>query len=213
MSLPIPDSNGTTFLSNLNAAFNNFIPLVTTETIYTAAIPYSNQSATGTAFSDTPSDGSSPGDAFNGVSGGYYAFSWTSSLVSGDLGFHFVNPTVIDQISIAAADPSSPNDFQFYGSTNGSDYVLLDHLTGVSGWNGSVKYFPFTNTTAYNYYRINVNTNNGWRNTAIEQVMMYTSSTSSGTYPLNPRQGEFVCDKTSGYQLRVYDNSQWNNVS
>ncbi|MFZ5351280.1 MAG: discoidin domain-containing protein [Bacillota bacterium] len=56
----------------------------------------------------------------------------------------------------------SPKSWTFEGSSNGTDWTVLDTRTNVTGWTDLVKKeFEFTNNTAYKYYRINITENNG----------------------------------------------------
>lgn len=56
----------------------------------------------------------------------------------------------------------APKDFKLQGSNNGMDFVDLDSSTGIIDWaTGVEKYFSFTNSTSYTYYRIYVTANNG----------------------------------------------------
>jgi len=50
-----------------------------------------------------------------------------------------------------------PEDWTFEGSNNDSDWDVLDTVTGETGWGTSEKRsFTFTNSTYYEYYRINI---------------------------------------------------------
>ncbi|MBQ8893991.1 MAG: glycoside hydrolase N-terminal domain-containing protein, partial [Clostridia bacterium] len=56
----------------------------------------------------------------------------------------------------------SPESFNFYGSLNGTDWVLLDSRTNV-GWSASleVKSFALNEAAAYPYYKLSVTANAG----------------------------------------------------
>ena len=55
-----------------------------------------------------------------------------------------------------------PKDWTFKGSNNGSDWDTLDTQTNQTGWfQGDVRTYSFSNTTAYLYYRLDVSANNG----------------------------------------------------
>lgn len=56
----------------------------------------------------------------------------------------------------------SPRDWTLEGSNNGTDWVVLDTVTGETGWGLSEKRsFEVNNTIAYTYYRLDISANNG----------------------------------------------------
>ena len=55
----------------------------------------------------------------------------------------------------------SPKDWKFEGSNDNSTWTQLDSQNNVTSWsNNESKEFPFTNNTAYRYYRITFNASN-----------------------------------------------------
>ena len=84
----------------------------------------------------------------------------TSGWVKVDFGSG--NEKVIKQYTIVAGDGinEAPKDFQFEGSNDDTNFTEIDSQTNITGWSTSVaKVFnSFTNTTAYRYYRISIDT-------------------------------------------------------
>ena len=56
----------------------------------------------------------------------------------------------------------APKAWNFQGSNNDSDWTTLDTQSNITGWsNGEERYFSFSNSTTYRYYKIDVTENNG----------------------------------------------------
>ena len=73
--------------------------------------------------------------------------------------YQFTSPKIIKAYSIVAYDINySPKDWTFEGSNDGSDWVVLDTRSGKTNW--SIDSFSCVNTTAYEYYRINISDSN-----------------------------------------------------
>jgi hypothetical protein len=93
------------------------------------------------------------------------AWATDSRTYSGWLQFDFGagNKKIVSKYAItsinhaATANESSPKDWVFEGSNDGSVWVTLDTRTNITGWGPrTTKEFTFNNSTAYRYYRINV---------------------------------------------------------
>lgn len=74
------------------------------------------------------------------------------------------NEKAVIQYSIQARSSfigRSPNTWQLQGSNNGSDWSVLDSQSGIVFSASERKFFSFSNTTNYRYYRLNCTANNG----------------------------------------------------
>ena len=92
---------------------------------------------------------------------------------TGDMWFiyAFNVPTVVDSIRIylpisVSTDlkqaARAPKDWTFQGSNDKSTWADLDTQTNETGWTkGQSRYYKFSNTTAYKYYKFNCTANNG----------------------------------------------------
>ncbi|MFA5346502.1 MAG: discoidin domain-containing protein [Methanoregula sp.] len=64
---------------------------------------------------------------------------------------------VITSYNILGRMGYGPTDWTFEGSTNGSNWTVLDTQTGIPSWNDeTIQTFSFSNATAYQHYRLNV---------------------------------------------------------
>jgi len=94
---------------------------------------------------------------------------WIANAVTGwwkiDLGSGFSEALVRYGITVPNTAPSpnrAPKDWTFQGSNDDSNWTVLDTVTGETGWSqGETRYFTFSNTTKYRYYRFNITANNG----------------------------------------------------
>ena len=92
---------------------------------------------------------------------------------TGDMWFiyAFNVPTVVDSIRIYLPIQVSndlkqaaraPKKWTFQGSNDKSTWVVLDTQTNETSWaKGESRYYKFSNTTAYKYYKFNCTANNG----------------------------------------------------
>lgn len=73
--------------------------------------------------------------------------------------------------SAADLPESDPKSWSLYGSPNGIDWTLLDSRTNqLFSGRREKKSFELANTTAYKYYRLNVESNNGGASTQISEL-------------------------------------------
>ena len=108
--------------------------------------------------------------------------------------YKFNVATVVDAIRIylpvaGELDQTAraPKDWTFEGSNDKSTWVVLDTQTNETGWSasgiGESRYYNFTNTTAYTYYKFNCTTNNGdTKCMQIREIEFYCVGTANSTW-------------------------------
>jgi hypothetical protein len=94
--------------------------------------------------------------AFNNATGN----TWTYKGSNAYLQFSFTSPQVLSQyvmsVNAGSYGTRAPKDWTLVASNDKQNWVVLDTQTGVNNWSTTTaKTFDFTNSTAYNYYRIN----------------------------------------------------------
>lgn len=117
--------------------------------------------------------------AFNGSvvdPGNWAGFSGSSGILTIDMGAG--NSFIITNYDVQADNPvhagSQPKDWTLEGSNNGSDWAVLDTVTGETGWtNGELRSFVCdVVTTAYRYFRLNISANNADTNTVVGELYL-----------------------------------------
>lgn len=133
--------------------YSSFIPALTSNTapsgIASASSIYSTTYDAWTAFDKNTTSGQ-----------GWITLSGTTI---GWIQYKFVNPRKITRYEITSSNVigSSPKNFTFEGSNDGSNYTVLDTKTSQT-WTGFEKRtFNIVNENSYLYYRINISLNNG----------------------------------------------------
>jgi hypothetical protein len=100
------------------------------------------------------------------------------------------------EYALAQAIADSPKTWQLQGSNNGSSWTNLDSQTGVSfSARNETKYYSFTNTTAYRYYRLNVTNTGGGGSSPIaiaDLRLMGTNSKGGGWAVTDTAAGETI---------------------
>ena len=127
----------------------------------------------------TPVDGEPSASSYYFQSNPLYAFDGLTTAQSdvdawvtngnpvGWLAFHFNAPTVVSGYKIYPYLPPSypnrnPKDWKFEGSNDGSSWTTLDTQSSQTSWTSGVGVeYPFSNSNAYSYYRLNISANNG----------------------------------------------------
>lgn len=121
-----------------------------------------------------------PKHAFDGSTSTYWT---TAAVATGWLKLQLATPATLTEYSIRRRDDipnRNPKDWTFEGSNDGSSWTTLDTQTGITwGSAGETKNFTFSNSTSYEYYRLNVTANNG------DSYLSVTELTSPGI-PTNP---------------------------
>ncbi len=71
----------------------------------------------------------------------------------------------------------SPNTWTFAGSNDGSTWTTLDTESGVTSWTlGTGNTYSFSNSTAYQYYRITITANNGDTYLGIGELQLFSAA-------------------------------------
>lgn len=91
---------------------------------------------------------------------------WVATTSTGWLRVQYASAFVARAYYVAPsyAEPNrAPQAWTFEGSNNGTTWTVLDTRTSQTAWVSpqQVRYFSFSNSTAYTYYRLNVSANNG----------------------------------------------------
>src|SRR4051812_13604477 len=90
---------------------------------------------------------------------------WLSFTSTGWAAYQLSTPVAVQRYQLASANDSpnrDPQDWQFQGSNNGTDWTTLDTRTGQSfAGRFTANTYDFTNATAYSYYRLNIMRNHG----------------------------------------------------
>ena len=144
-------------------------------------------------------------NAFDGNVETYWSTSAgnPTGWISADFGSG--NSYTIEDYKITAYGPdlpTRPDDWQFQGSNNGTDWTSIETRTNeaanITIDTATTKLFATTNTTAYRYYRLNITGNNGSADyVAIGELVFYSSGSVS-----NP---SFVIDNSG--RVGIGDNS------
>lgn len=139
-------------------------------------------------------------NAFDGSSGtlchsaaGTYSGIYTMTLDTG----YAVNAYYLEPQ--AGYPARAPKDWTFEGSNNGIDWTVLDTVTNGAG-NGK---YHFTNTTSYNYYRLNVTALNGDQYFVMQTIQLYT-----GANPVSSNFNKVAKFGTNSY-LSMPDSDDW----
>lgn len=117
-------------------------------------------------------------DAFRAFSGdmtNYWSSSTTSNVY---LRFNFGagNAKIITGYSLLCSHNASytPMNFRFEGSNDNSIWTTLDTRANETGWSTEYRrYYTFTNTTPYRYYRIFIESSNSTSYVSISDFAMY----------------------------------------
>jgi predicted alpha-1,2-mannosidase len=125
-----------------------------------------------------------PGEIAGNLKDGDVNTKWLTFTSTGWAAYQLSAPTVVKRYQLAAANDSpgrDPQDWQFQGSNNGSDWTTIDTRTGQSfAARFAVNTYDFDNSTAYSYYRLNVTRNHG---DSIIQLSELVLSDGSNTVP------------------------------
>ena len=139
------------------SATGNPIPVMTNDTSPSGIAAASNEGifSASKAFDGDPNTG------------------WFPNVPNGWLSYEFSSGKIITGYAVSCpADTTlaggghvigdyAPKAWTFEG-WNGSSYIALDAEFGQNNWSaGETRFFPFTNSTAYTRYRLNITSNNG----------------------------------------------------
>ena len=110
---------------------------------------------------------------------------WIATMPAGGayVVYGFNVPTRVNGISLVTPNygnqtTRAPKDWTFLGSDDGETWDLLDTQTGETGWssNGEERYYKFTNTHSYQYYKFNCTATNGDTVMQLVEIEFYYSS-------------------------------------
>lgn len=138
---------------------------------------------------------------------------------SGWIVYKFNVPTVVDSISVILPDVSglsaverAPQDWTFEGSNDNFGWTVLDTQTGATGWTeGASRYYKFSNTEAYQYYKFNCTTNNGATQLQIGELEFYCTGTGDCTWTGGGETGLVNDDANWGAKMPGSENTAYIN--
>ncbi|MGJ4858921.1 hypothetical protein ACN6KF_004930 [Labrys sp. La1] len=169
--LPVNDTNTTLTPS----ATGNATPIMTGYTTPSGQVIYSNDYA----------DGSVSMRAWQAFDRNNTSYWGTSTASNEYIGYAFPSAKVISGYALTAgtgfgAGGSSetlasraPKSWTFEGSNDGATWSVLDSQFAQSNWSGAeVRFYRFTNLTAYTRYRLNVSSNNGGSYIVLAELAM-----------------------------------------
>lgn len=120
------------------------------------------------------------------------ASRWLTAVnqYSGWIVYKFNVPTVVDSIGIFLPSAGTlyeveraPQNWTFEGSNDNSGWTVLDTQTGETSWTaGANRYYKFSNTEAYQYYKFNCTTNNGETQLQVGELEFYCTGTGDCTW-------------------------------
>lgn len=132
----------------------------------------------GTSIASSSYPGYDKSNAINGPANSDWACY--AGTQQGWIGCHLTSARVLTKYTIIArantnGEKSSPVNFTFEGSNNGSTWTVLDTHTGETGWgNKEKRSFTFSNTTAYSYYRLNITKTDGSPHAGVSALIGYS---------------------------------------
>lgn len=164
------DPTGKTFQLEFREAPSGDWAAVPVNTAYSA-----DKCTGGTSFSSAENDPSEGDDeAFDNNT----ATKWLAFAATGHIGYQFGSDAqhTIQKYTITSANDEptrDPRDWTFQGSNDGSSWDDLDTQTDQT-WSNRFeeKEYVFSNSTAYEYYRLNITENNGAGITQIAEIEM-----------------------------------------
>jgi hypothetical protein len=172
-------ARGVTNRSSLNDMARDFFENVGfTEVV----LGYTDRTTGGTASaSGSVGGGEVASAAFDKVSN----TKWNVNSATPWLQYQFADDATyaINAYRIMSANDSpdrDPLDWTLQGSNNGTDWTDLDERSGEDfPLRFQQRVFQFANTTAYEYYRLNITANNGDANTQLAELTLFTQDRES----------------------------------
>jgi predicted alpha-1,2-mannosidase len=112
---------------------------------------------------------------------------WLTFADNGWMRFRFSTPVTVDDYALTSANDTptrDPRDWALEGSADGSTWTTLDTRAGQDFSDRfSNREYAFTNTQAYQYYRLNITANHGDVDTQLSEVQLATG-------PIQPPSGD-----------------------
>jgi predicted alpha-1,2-mannosidase len=129
---------------------------------------------------------------------------WLSFTSTGWAAYQLSSPVAVQRYQLASANDSpgrDPQDWQFQGSNNGTDWTTLDTRTGQNfAGRFTANTYDFTNSTAYSYYRLNITRNHG--DGIIQLSELVISDGSDRVDPPTPMRSEIGNGPVSSYTAK-----------
>jgi hypothetical protein len=142
---------------------------------------------------------------------------WFATAATGWLQYDFGvnNAQVVKRYTINSADVPArdPKDWQFQGSQDGSTWTTLDTRSGQSfSVVNAQNTYDIGNTTAYQYYRLNITADNGAAAVAVGELGLWSDTgriIPDGRYRVVSRLSNKVVDLVNGSTADGTDAIQW----
>src|SRR3954466_4351594 len=145
-----------------------------------------------------------PNEIANNLKDGDVNSKWLSFTSTGWAAYQLSSPVAVQRYQLASANDApgrDPQDWQFQGSNNGTDWTTLDTQTGQSfAGRFTAKTYDFANDTAYSYYRLNITRNHG--DSIIQLSELVISDGSSTVPPPSPMKTEIGSGPVSVYTAK-----------
>ena len=111
--------------------------------------------------------------------------AWATSGSSAWLQLEMPESKSILQYSMKAIAQSvgrEPSEWEFLGSNDGVNFVVLDSQTGINDWSSrETKKFTLDAPADYRFFRINITDNNGEAYTGFDEFQLYEGSSANAT--------------------------------
>ena len=136
---------------------------------------------------------------------------WIATMPAGGayVVYRFNAPTRVNGISLTIPNygtqtTRAPKDWTFSGSDDGETWTVLDTQTGETGWasGGEERYYKFTNTHSYQYYKFNCTATNGDTVMQLVEIEFYYSTAPS----LGECSVQYASDTSCTVSAKVAEN-------
>src|SRR3954447_16447544 len=145
-----------------------------------------------------------PNEIANNLKDGDVNSKWLSFTSTGWAAYQLSSPVAVQRYQLASGNDApgrDPQDWQFQGSNNGTDWTTLDTRTGQSfAGRFTANTYDFTNATAYSYYRLNITRNHG--DNIIQLSELVLSDGSNTVPPPTPMRSEIGNGPVSIYTAK-----------
>src|SRR4051812_13077070 len=145
-----------------------------------------------------------PNEIANNLKDGDVNSKWLSFTSTGWAAYQLSSPVAVQRYQLASANDApgrDPQDWQFQGSNNGTDWTTLDTRPGQNfAGRFMANTYDFTNATAYSYYRLNITRNHG--DNIIQLSELVLSDGSNTVEPPTPMRSEIGNGPVSIYTAK-----------
>jgi glucose/arabinose dehydrogenase len=177
-------------------------------------LPASEKVAEVTASGENP-----PNEGKANLVDGKTSTKWLTFSPTGWVTLKLEKPAAVVNYALTSAndfDGRDPKSWNLQGSTDGTNWTTLDTQTGQTfPQRFQSRQFPFTNTTAYLYYRLNITANGGESLIQLAELRLFTATAAP---PESNKVQEAVVDLTDrqhpankGLPLTWKTSDQWLN--